>query len=163
MDGTENGHIWVENHHFSGFFKKPVKWWKTTQFNGFLKKPSKWVVFHHFLRFFQKTTKTGGFPPLFQFFKNARKVVVSHPKESFIWPIICKFQAKMTNFGRFFKICQKLVVFHHFWRFFEKTVEMGGFPPLLAVFSKNHQNGWFSTTFYGFLKKPSKWVVFHHF
>jgi hypothetical protein len=47
VDGTENGHIWVVFHHFSGFSKKPEKWWKTTHFDGFLEKPSKVVDNHH--------------------------------------------------------------------------------------------------------------------
>jgi predicted AAA+ superfamily ATPase len=68
-----------------------------------------------------------------------------------------------TTFGGFFEKPSKVVVFHHFSRFFQKTVKTGGFPPLLAVFSKNRQKWWFSTTFHGFFKKPSKLVGFHRF
>ena len=41
-------------------------------------------------------------------------MVVSHPKKSFISSYFAKFQAKLTNFWRFFKICPKLVGFHRF-------------------------------------------------
>jgi len=58
----------VENNHFSGFFEKPEKWWKTTRFTGFLQNPSNRVGFHLILRFFQNSIKTGGFPPLFTVF-----------------------------------------------------------------------------------------------
>jgi hypothetical protein len=117
-----------------------IFWWFSTIFPVFLKNRWKTTI----LSVFQKNQKNGGFPPKKEF-------------------NLAKFQAKMTNFGRFFKICPKLVVFHHFWRFFRKTVKSGGFPPFFTVFSKNRQNWWFSTIFGGFFEKPSKMVVFHHF
>ena len=131
---------------FFRFFWKTGKMVENHHFDGFLKKPSKVVENHHFCRIFEKSGKTGGFPPLFRFFKKTRKMVVSHPKKSFISLYFAKFQAKLTNFWRFFKICPKLVENHHFWRFFEKTVKSGGFPP-----------------FFRFFEKTGKMVVFHHY
>ena len=39
-----------------------------------------------------------------------------------------------------------------FWAVFQNMPKIGGFPPLLAVFSKNRQKWWFSTIFPVFSK-----------
>ena len=73
----------------------------------------------------------GGFPPKKEFY-------------------LAKFQAKIPQNDQFKTV-------------FQKMPENGCLPPIWMVFRKIRQNGWFSTTFYGFFEKPLKRVVFHHF
>ena len=96
----------VENHHFSGFLKKPEKWWKTTTFDGFSKKPPKVVENHQFWAYFEKPPKIGHFCLKF-----------GQIKLFFGWePTI------------FLVSTEKMVENHRFCRIFQKSGKMGGFP-----------------------------------
>ena len=64
------------------------------------------------------------------------------------WPC---FGGKSPLFTIFWKKLSKWVVFHHYWRFYEKSIKTDGFPPVLTVFSKNH--GWPKK--HGFWNLPS--------
>ena len=98
--------------------------------------------FSTILPVFQKNRKNGGKPPKYGHFR----CLPEHVNMRWTAPKMVIFGWKTTTFPVFLK-----------------NRKSGGKPPDLLVFWKNRQNGWFSTTFYGFFKKPPKRVVFHHF